>query len=95
MICTPCHKTLGGGLHVHATGEFRVPSPEVLAASEGAADASERTMVPPQVVGTCAWCGKHESEVRKLLGRAGVALCEGCVALASDIMEAELGTDWR
>ena len=34
-------------------------------------------------------------EVKKLLGRSNVALCNECVSLASDIMEAELGADWR
>jgi hypothetical protein len=93
MVCHPCHKALGGGLHVNATGEFRVPTAaELVAASEGElrADAA-----PLQVVATCAWCGKLETEVQKPLGRAGVAQCDECVSLASDIMEAELGTDWR
>ncbi|MBA3457217.1 MAG: hypothetical protein H0T42_29315, partial [Deltaproteobacteria bacterium] len=26
MVCVPCHKSLGGGLSVNATGEFRVPT---------------------------------------------------------------------
>jgi len=34
-------------------------------------------------------------QVKKLLGRGGVALCDECVSLASDIMEAELGSGWR
>lgn len=93
MVCHPCHKALGGGLHVNATGEFRVPTEaELLAVSEGAIGASAAA---PAVVATCAWCGKLENEVRKLLGRAGVALCDECVSLASDILEAELGADWR
>jgi len=33
--------------------------------------------------------------VRKLLGRSGTALCNECVALACDIMDAELGHGWR
>lgn len=92
MVCHPCHQTLGG-VHVNATGEFRVPSAaELLAASEGAVGPA---VAAPTVVATCAWCGKLEAEVRKLLGRAGVSLCDECVSLASDIMEAELGVDWR
>ena len=43
----------------------------------------------------CSWCGKLEGEVKKLLGRSGTALCNECVALACDIMEAELGDGWR
>lgn len=86
MVCGACHRSLGGGLAVNATGEFRVP-PELLEAGDAA---GER----PRVTHTCAWCGKLEHEVRKLLGRGGVALCDECVALCCDILDAELG-DWR
>lgn len=93
MVCTPCHKGLGGGLDVNATGEFRVPTAaELFAANEGEAAAPTQR---PNTVGACSWCSKRESEVKKLLGRGGVALCDECVSLASDIMEAELGADWR
>jgi ClpX C4-type zinc finger len=88
MVCTTCHKTLGGGLEVNATGEFRVPSPEFL-------DATEASGEHVRAANTCAWCGKPEYEVRKMLGRGGVALCDECVALCCDILDAELGTDWR
>lgn len=88
MVCTACHQKLGGGLAVNATGEFRVPAPEQLAAM-AAMDEAVR------VGGVCAWCGKHERDVQKLLGRAGVALCDECVALCCDILDAELGTGWR
>ena len=33
MVCGACHRSLPGGssgLHVHATGEFRIPTPEML-----------------------------------------------------------------
>ena len=43
----------------------------------------------------CAWCGKLEREVKKLLGRGGVALCDECVSLCCDILDAELGGSWR
>jgi hypothetical protein len=88
MVCTTCHRTLGGGLAVKATGEFRVPSPELLAAAEASGEHVRAT-------NTCAWCGKLEHEVRKLLGRGGVALCDECVALCCDILDAELGGSWR
>lgn len=91
MVCASCHKTLGSaGLDVNATGEFRVPTPEMIEAA-AAAEPGER----PAAADACAWCGKHERDVRKLLGRAGTALCNECVSLACDIMEAELGTGWR
>lgn len=91
MVCNGCHKALGGGLDVRTTGEFRVPTPAELAAAATKTGGGER----PQVVNGCAWCGKREPEVKKLLGRAGVALCDECVSLCCDILDAELGTDWR
>lgn len=100
MVCSPCASASGataGGLALGATGEFRVPSPAMLEA-HAAQQREPPTTEPaqrPHVTGTCAWCGKLEGQVKKLLGRAGVALCNECVALSSDIMEAELGPDWR
>ena len=95
MVCHPCHKALGGGLSVNATGEFRVPTAqEVLEHMDGPAP-STRAPIVSSAVNVCSWCGKLEAEVKKLLGRGGVALCDECVSLASDIMEAELGENWR
>jgi hypothetical protein len=88
MVCTACHKALGGGLSVGTTGEFKVPSEEVL-------EAVQATGERPNVVGACSWCGKLEPQVKKLLGRGGVALCDECVSLACDILDAELGQTWR
>ena len=91
MVCATCHKTLGSaGLSVGHTGEFRVPTPEMIAAA-AATEPGER----PDAADACAWCGKPEHEVKKLLGRSGTALCNECVSLACDIMDAELGTGWR
>jgi hypothetical protein len=92
MVCTSCHKQLGGGLAVNSTGEFRVPP-----------DLIEATEIPDRATGThgihtthvCSWCGKLEHEARKLLGRNGLALCDECVALCCDILDAELGDGWR
>lgn len=95
MVCTACHKALGGGLSVNATGEFRVPTPaELFGEHDSGADPPANT-VRPNTVGVCSWCGKLESEVQKLLGRGGVALCNECVSLCSDILDAELGETWR
>ena len=98
MVCTSCHKALGGGLALGATGEFRVPSPELIAA----AHASSEVGSPPwlgarqaDATNVCAWCGKLEAQVKKLLGRGGVALCNECVSLCCDILDAELGENWR
>jgi hypothetical protein len=96
MVCGHCHKALAnhrGGLVAGATGEFTVPT-EVL--REALAEAA---ITPPgeriQATNVCSWCGKLEAEVKKLLGRGNAALCNECIALASDVMEAELGSDWR
>ena len=89
MVCNGCHKSLGGGgIAVGATGEFKVPSDAVL-------DAAGATGERPSAVNVCAWCGKLEHQVKKLLGRGGVALCNECVSLCSDILDAELGETWR
>lgn len=91
MVCAACHRSLGGGLELGATGEFRVPSPELLEAAAAASEPGER----PSAQSQCSWCGKSETAVRKLLGRGGVALCNECVSLACDILDAELGAGWR
>ncbi len=89
MVCGHCRKSLGGGVTLGATGEFKVP-PEALL---------EAAMTPPgervHSTNVCSWCGKLEAEVKKLLGRGNAALCNECIALACDVMEAELGGDWR
>lgn len=91
MVCISCHQNLGGSrLNVGSTGEFRVPTPEMIAEA-AAAEPGER----PHATGTCAWCQKGESDVMKLIGRHGTSLCNECVSLASDIMDAELGDTWR
>jgi hypothetical protein len=88
MVCSGCHSSMGStSLSVGATGEFRVPTPEMLDAETS----GER----PSTTSTCAWCSKRESDVKKLLGRGGIALCNECVSLASDILDAELGQTWR
>lgn len=91
MVCTTCHHTLGTAkLSVGATGEFRVPTPEMIAAA-AESEPGER----PDATDVCSWCSKPEAEVKKLIGRSGTALCNECVSLACDIMDAELGTTWR
>lgn len=90
MVCTVCHAGLGtGSIEVGATGEFKVPSQAYLDAATSSS--GERV----SAINVCSWCGKLEAQVKKLLGRGGVALCDECISLASDILEAELGSDWR
>ena len=88
MVCAPCHRSLGGGgLALGATGEFKVP--DALIDDIGVAGEA------PGATGRCSWCAKPEADVKKLLGREGLQLCDECVSLAADIMEAELGPTWR
>lgn len=92
MVCSSCHKALGGGLSLGATGEFRVPSPaELIAHASEIGHSGEHV----HAVNVCSWCGKLEAQVKKLLGRGGVALCDECVSLCCDILDAELGETWR
>ncbi len=94
MVCTMCHQSLGGGgrgLEVNATGEFRVPTESEVMHAVGASESGDQLSASS----ACSWCGKPEHEVKKLIGRSGTSLCNECVSLASDIMDAELGTDWR
>ena len=93
MVCNGCHKALGGGLSLGATGEFRVPTPAELAAHTS--PEHEQLGERVHAVNVCSWCGKLEGQVKKLLGRGGVALCDECVSLCCDILDAELGETWR
>ena len=91
MVCGTCHQTLGSaGLSVGSTGEFKVPTPEMLEAVANAEPGEQ-----PVATDACSWCKKSEPAVKKLIGRGGTALCNECLSLAVNIMEAELGADWR
>ena len=85
LVCGACRVRLGVGA-VRATGEFRVPTELV---DDGPAATSAPT------VASCSWCGRPGDQVKKLLGTPQVAICNECVALCADILQAELGPDWR
>lgn len=85
LVCSPCKDRLGGS--VRMTGEFRVPT-EVL-------DGGSASGPMPRSMHGCNWCGKPADQVKKLLGTAEVAICNECVALCAEILQAELGDDWR
>lgn len=87
LVCGGCHRMLGN-VEVRATGEFMAATPQALAAAAG----DHAVAIPGSHV--CAWCGKHQREVKKLLTSAQVAICNECVALCADILTAELGDDW-
>jgi hypothetical protein len=90
LVCGSCRDRLGGGVSVRATGEFRVPAD--LVADMGPSTLTESTPGAPTV---CSWCAKTAGNVRKLLGTSAFAICDECVSLCADILEAELGPDWR
>ncbi len=73
---------------MRATGEFRVPATFTTSASEHTAPVAGAAQ-------SCSWCGKAADRVRKLLGTSAVAICDECVSLCADILEAEFGPDWR
>ncbi len=85
--CRAC-AARGMGGPVRATGEFLIPP-------EPSSDEAATTSTIDAGAATCAWCGRAGDQVRKLLGQAGVAICDGCVGLAVDVLSAELGPDWR
>jgi hypothetical protein len=92
-VCHACHTAAVGGGRVSATGEFRVEQILAAAASE-AAEAVGRPAAEPGAI-QCSWCGKPEDEVRKLLSRGTVHICNECVALCAAVLTAELGDDWQ
>jgi ATP-dependent Clp protease ATP-binding subunit ClpX len=51
--------------------------------------------MPAAAPDACSWCGKPGTAVKKLLGNGTVAICDECVALCADVMDAELGDGWR
>jgi hypothetical protein len=89
LVCGGCHRMLGN-VEVRATGEFMAATPAAIAAAAG--DMADE--VPMTGSKVCAWCGKKQHEVKKLLTSASVAICNECVALCVDILTAELGDDW-
>jgi hypothetical protein len=82
-----------GNLMVSATGEFRVE--QIMAAAAAEAAPAVTPGGEPAAVVRCTWCGKAESEVRKLLSGGSANICDGCVALCADVLDAELGPDWK
>jgi ATP-dependent Clp protease ATP-binding subunit ClpX len=45
---------------------------------------------------SCSFCGKNTKQVQKMIaGPEGVAICSECVDLCVEIIEEEVGEDWR
>ncbi|HTE55078.1 MAG TPA: ClpX C4-type zinc finger protein [Kofleriaceae bacterium] len=94
-VCGVCFQELrtSGAVGLRTTGEFAPISPdhdEALAATSPPARA--RTGAAELA---CTWCGKPRREVKKLLASGDAHICNECVALCADVLEAELGADWR
>lgn len=92
-VCTNCHSGLAltGAVRMRSTGEFKAPLPPSLTKP---VDPLASTQPPAKDV-ACTWCGRGPEEVRKLLSHGSSHICNECVALACDIMQAELGESWR
>jgi hypothetical protein len=43
----------------------------------------------------CAFCGKRGRDVRKVIAGPTSAICDECVDLCVEVLEEELGDDWR
>ena len=43
----------------------------------------------------CSFCAKGRQEVRPLIAGPGVYVCDECVALCVELVEEEVGPDWR
>ncbi len=90
-VCKRCHQTLVASIAVSvaSTGEFEVPALMEMLETE------KPPMMSARPTGGCTWCGKDEAEVKKMLSRGHAHICNECVALCADIMQAELGEGWR
>jgi hypothetical protein len=85
IVCGTCQRR--GATPIRATGEFMAVAPPH--------DLAEAAAPPAPGTTGCTWCGKDGAAVRKLLGNGTVSICNECVALCADVMEAELGNTWR
>ena len=43
----------------------------------------------------CSFCNKDKDAVAKLVAGPGVYICDECVGLCVEILEEEIGEDWR
>jgi ATP-dependent Clp protease ATP-binding subunit ClpX len=52
-------------------------------------------MARPNNLTMCSFCGKSQSEVRKLIAGPGVYICDSCISICKGILEKELKDDSR
>jgi RNA polymerase-binding transcription factor DksA len=43
----------------------------------------------------CSFCGKPGPQLRRLIAGPGVSVCDECVALCAELLEEEIGENWR
>jgi hypothetical protein len=93
-VCGSCYQDMvaGGGFALQATGEFGAMS--MSQAEEALRPVRPRSLTGAQSL-ACSWCGKPRAEVKKILSGQSAHICNECVALCADIMESELGPEWK
>lgn len=105
-LCGTCYQGLlaVGSASVPVTGEFEMlpllhqaqAMLDMEAAQKANPSAGSPADLPDDAMpAQCSWCRRREDQVKKLLSRAQVHICNECVALCADILETELGHDWR
>jgi len=52
-------------------------------------------MARPNNLTMCSFCGKNQTEVRKLIAGPGVYICDSCITICGGILEKELAGDRR
>src|SRR5258705_7971296 len=52
-------------------------------------------MARPTNITLCSFCGKSNSEVKKLIAGLGVYICDNCVVLCKQVLDKELATQLK
>lgn len=96
-LCGPCYQDLSSssGVNLHSTAEFAPIRPTGSPAQRSGPGRTRSRGVEAEGEVACTWCGKTRKEVKKLLASGEARICNECVALCADVLEAELGADWR
>lgn len=89
-VCTGCHHNLHvtASASVTSTGEFALSDVDALTKQ------TKHEFVPQRTTVTCTWCSRDETQARKLLSHGNAHICNACVGLCADILQAELGDNW-
>jgi hypothetical protein len=95
-LCGPCYQELrtSGAVALQSTAEFAPVRATHAADASGARETRARARTSETEV-SCTWCGKLRGDVKKLLASGEARICNECVALCADVLESELGEEWR